>query len=518
MLIHGSTPVRYSLLASLIVGSLFLTACNSDSSDTTTVTPPVAKLPKNVILMINDGASWGAWDMAANWQQGVKANDLPVYQSLPVRLGMTTYPLNTSNTPTNDDKALISYDASKAWDSTLGVADPADTRYQAAIAGYKYLKQNYTDSAAAGTALATGHKTYNNAINFDNFGQPLTFITQIAKQQGKATGVVTSVQLSHATPATFSAQNISRKNMTAIAKEMLTSGTVDLLMGTGNPDFDGNGVSVTGLDATACAANSACKTPYDTIGQTEWTALRKGILKPTGATAPWTLIEDKATFELLADDNLSVEGPLVGIPQVRWTLQQGRDEAVVGKDPSQPSGTKMIANVPDLPTMTTGALNYLGKNKNGLFMMVEGGATDWAAHANQAGRLVEESTDFDHAVAAVEAWVEKNSSWDETLLIVTTDHGNALPLGLASDTKAFEPIKNNGTAVMPDARFWTENHTNEVVRLWARGQGSDKLTALVKGKDAKFAEVVGHNADGSYIDNTDVFTVLQANMVAASSK
>ena len=142
MLIHGSTPIRYSLLASLVVGSLFLTACNSDDPDTTAVTPPVAKLPKNVILMINDGASWATWDMAANWQQGVKANDLPVYQSLPVRLGMTTYPLNTSNTPTNDDKALISYDASKAWDSALGTADPADTRYQVAIAGYKYLKQN----------------------------------------------------------------------------------------------------------------------------------------------------------------------------------------------------------------------------------------------------------------------------------------------------------------------------------------------------------------------------------------
>ncbi len=51
MLIHGSTPIRYSLLASLVVGSLFLTECNSDDPDTTAVTPPVAKLPKNVILI-----------------------------------------------------------------------------------------------------------------------------------------------------------------------------------------------------------------------------------------------------------------------------------------------------------------------------------------------------------------------------------------------------------------------------------------------------------------------------------
>lgn len=55
-----------------------------------------------------------------------------------------------------------------------------------------------------------------------------------------------------------------------------------------------------------------------------------------------------------------------------------------------------------------------------------------------------------------------------------------------------------------------------MVRLWARGQGSDQLTKLVRAKDAKFAEVVGHNSDGSYIDNTDVFSAIKANLVSAT--
>lgn len=130
--------------------------------------------------------------------------------------------------------------------------------------------------------------------------------------------------------------------------------------------------------------------------------------------------------------------------------------------------------------------------------------------------MIEEQEAFDQALAAVESWVATNSSWEETLLIVTTDHGNALPLGPNSDTVAFQAITNNGTGNLPDVRYWTGNHTNEVVRLWARGQGSEQLTKLVRAKDAKFAEVVGHNSDGSYIDNTDVFTAIKANLVSAA--
>lgn len=492
------------LLGCAIASMLALAACGSDNTAS-------RAQPKNVIIMINDGASAGTWEMSSYWQKGVKANDLDSYKDLPVRMGMTTFPLNTSLTPTNDAAPRVSYDASKAWDATVGASETSDG-YAAAIEGYKYLKKNYTDSAAAGTALSTGTKTYNNAINYDNFGKPLEYITQIAKAQGKATGVITTVQLSHATPATFAAQNLSRKNMTAIAADMLSNGNVDLLMGTGHPDYDGNGVSVVGLDASACAANTACKTPYDTIGKTEWDALKAGTLAPKGATQPWTLLEAKSSFEALAAGNLSVNGPLVGIPRVRWTLQQGRDKAVVGADAAQPSGIKMIQTVPDLATMSRGALNHLGKNKNGLFLMIEGGATDWAAHANQTGQLIEESSDFDRAVVAVKAWVEKNSNWDETLLIITTDHGNALPLSPSSDTVAFDQVRNPGTATQPGVRYWSTNHTNEVVRLWARGKGSDKFSSYVKGKDANFAKVIGHNTDGSYIDNTDVFKLMKESL------
>lgn len=100
--------LRPTLLALSLSGALTLVACGGDD-DVAAVT-----LPKNVIVMISDGASYNAWEMAANWQKGVKANELDEYKSLPVRLGMTTFPLNTSNTPTNTASAVVSYDAAKA--------------------------------------------------------------------------------------------------------------------------------------------------------------------------------------------------------------------------------------------------------------------------------------------------------------------------------------------------------------------------------------------------------------------
>ena len=463
---------------------------------------PRPKLAKNVILMISDGTSWNSWEMAANYQQGVKANDLAIYQQMPVRLGMTTYPLNTSNTPTNNDVAVGSYEATKAWDATVGT--PWNEKYQTAIEGYKYLRTNVTDSAAAASAMATGVKTYNNAINYDNYGKPLPFVTRALKQSGKATGVVTSVQFSHATPGAFATQNLTRKDLLGIAHTMLTLGDVDLIMGTGHPDYDGNGTDLNKLTAEQCAANWACSNRYDTISQADWTALKAQTLAVSSAKGTWTLLEDKADFELLANNNLRVRGPLIGIPKVRWTLQQGREEAVLGKDPSQPSGVKKIESVPDLATMSEGALNYLAKNPNGFFVMIEGGAVDWAAHANQTDRIIEEGMDFNAAVARVQKWVEKNSSWDETLLIITTDHGNGLPLSPASDTLAFDPVKAAGQGNLPLARYWTDQHTNEIVRLWAKGAGSQFGNAYVRGADPQFAKVVGQNQSGAYIDNTDI--------------
>ena len=81
-----------------------------------------------------------------------------------------------------------------------------------------------------------------------------------------------------------------------------------------------------------------------------------------------------------------------------------------------------IPIVPNLALMTKGALNVLDNDPDGFFLMVEGGAVDWANHANQLGRLIEEQNDFNDAVDVAIEWIKANGGWEKNLLIVTGDH------------------------------------------------------------------------------------------------
>ena len=404
---------------------------------------------------------------------------------------MTTYPLNTSTSPTGDNTPLAGYNSASAWDTT------SDATYH--FAGYKYLRQNCTDSAAAGTAFSTGQKTYNGAINWANspatVGAPLVTIAELAKADGKKVGVVTTVPWSHATPATLGgAHNLLRSNYSAIANEMLNSSTLDVIMGCGNPDYDPVG------------APAATKDYQYVGGQATWDALKAGTL-----AGGWSLVQSKAEFEALVTGPTSAR--VVGTAQVGMTLQQQRTTTQdwngngtindADKLVAPAYGDSFLSTVPTLTTMTRGALNVLDGSPGGFFLHVEGGAVDWAAESNQAGRAIEEMADFNDAVQAVVDWVSINSNWNETLLLVTTDHGTGQPYGPDSATVAFDPIGNNGAGNMPGVRWESSQHDNELVPLYARGVGADLLQGLLDGTDP---------IRDAFVDNTDVYGVMYAVM------
>lgn len=481
-----------------------------------------ARAAKNVIVMINDGAGWGTWDAAAYWQYGRR--DGPVYAQFPVKLAMTTFAMHDEKKPTGEDQPEHGYDPVAAWDRSPTGNDKLPFK------GYEYLNEQATDSAAAGTALASGVKTYRRAINFDNHGRPLPFVTQLAREMGKYTGVVTSVPFSHATPAAFGAQQESRKQYHEIARQMLSQGTLNLIMGTGAP-----GYNVNGTDCGALApreSDKGCEEPHEYLAASDWEKLQAGHFKPGGSEKPWQVIRDRQDFEALATDGKLPDAPLIGLPKVagNGTLQQGREARVLGRDSANPSGIAYVKTVPTLATMTQGALRYLGKAPQGFFLMVEGGATDWAAHTSddcrgdnewnarynpectgvQLGQLIEETQDFNTAVAAVVDWIEKNSSWDESLLIVTSDHDNSMPMGADAQTQAFSPVRNHGKGRMPGVSFRpTGDHSNALVPLWAKGVGAEGFFSRVRGRDEAYVRYVGLS-DGRYVDNTDVHAVARA--------
>ncbi len=438
---------------------------------------------KNVILMITDGAGIETWRAASYYRHGALGHE--VYDGFETKLFSSTHPLNTSIKPTKSADGTVTFEASRLWDKTSSTAtfEGKLGNYPGFFAGYDYTRADYTDSAAAATALATGVKTYNNAINWSNDDAALKHIGEHVVESGRALGVVTSVQWTHATPAGFLGHNASRNEYAALGKEIVESGLATVIMGAGHPGFDTDGKPVAPADEKA----------YRFVGGKEiWDRLVAG-------ETVYRHIETKADFEALADGSLDLAGKekLLGTVQNGLTTQFNR--AGVGM------GDK-LENQPDLSTMAEGALQLLSKDEDGFFLMVEGGAVDWAAHANNLPRIIEEQIEFNEAVEATVEWIEKNSSWDETLLIVTTDHGNGLLQGPDSNTVAYSPVLNQGAGALPLVRWNSDTHTRELVPLYAKGKGAELFKDLAK-PDAGLATYGVPAESQVFVDNTDVFRV-----------
>jgi alkaline phosphatase len=166
------------------------------------------------------------------------------------------------------------------------------------------------------------------------------------------------------------------------------------------------------------------------------------------------------------------------------------------------------AGVPSLSTMTQGALNVLDEDHDGFLLMVEGGAVDWASHANQPGRTIEEQVDFTRAVDTAIAWVDQNSNWGETLIVVTGDHETGYLWGPGTGADAsgmgqWMPIVNNGAGAQPGMQFNSGNHTNALIPLFAKGAGARLLRSSADSVDS---------VRGDYLDNTDIGKVIIAGM------
>lgn len=446
---------------------------------------------KNIIIMISDGCGYNQIDAASIYQYGKTGTQ--IYERFPVKVAMSTYSAGSFNED-GTWKYIGNYDPKLAWTH------------------FDYVKSGYTDSAAAGTAMSAGVKTYNSAINVSSDKKPLKHISERAKELGKAIGVVTSVQFSHATPAAFIAHNLSRNNYEEIACEMILDSKADVIMGCGNPLFNNN-------------AKLASEKNYKYVGgEAVWNGLVNNSVEfdlnadgavdnivkdidDDGKPDAWTLIQDKSEFQALA--NGPTPKRVIGVPQVYETLQYKRD-TILGseytrKDEKLPYETPLNQNVPTLVDMTKAALNILDNDPDGFFLMIEGGAVDWACHDNSSARMIEEEIDFNKSVEAVVEWIEKNSNWNESLLIVTGDHETGYLTGPGSGPDPddpndnifpiWNPLVNNGAGKLPGMEWHSANHTNSLIPLFAKGIGSNFFLSHAKYKDP---------VRGVYVDNTDV--------------
>jgi len=517
--------------ASAIAAVLGLAACATPPASTAAADPhrsPLERSPaRNVILLIADGSGFNGW-LATDYYQGLAGRQS--YQTArpdgtePAVYGMAHFALNLVDEaggvlPAGADSSLAQGAVEQGYDPTTRW-DRLENGFLSDYGGAARRYTSYTDSAAAGTALMSGRKTANGRINVDWRGQEdFRTIAQIALSQGRAAGTVASVMASHATPASAIAHNASRNNYAEIFKEMTASG-LDVIMGGGHPYFDASGAA---LEPDSEAA-------FQFVGGRE----TMDALTSAAGLNGYAFIDSRPDFEALAAGDLQFER-VVGIARTPSTLQAVRE----GFDPAAtPSGMAFNPDVPDLATMSLGALNVLSQDPDGFFLMIEGGAIDWMGHANNMPRFIEEQIDFNLAVDAVIAWVEAHSSWDETLLIVTSDHetggvwgegtwtnrvGGPVALSRsdeALDAARYDPaedvfngflaVQDRGAGRMPGYQFASPNHTNDLVPLWALGPGSEAFAQFSR-TDVRAAGLWGepYGWNGDYVDNTAVFFVME---------
>lgn len=218
-----------------------------------------------------------------------------------------------------------------------------------------------TDSAAAGTALATGTKTFKGAIAVDVDKQPLKTILEEAEEIGLATGLVSTSAITHATPASFIAHEESRNSYENIAADFLDT-DIDVFIGGGYKHF-------------------------------------------TEREDGRNLVED------LKNKGYRVEQDLDKIKKVK----KGK---LAGLTAPEHNG-RMDERGNMLPASTQTAIDILNNNNKGFFLMVEGSQIDWGGHAGSTVYIVEDMLDFDRTVGVALEFAAKDK---ETLVIVTSDH------------------------------------------------------------------------------------------------
>ncbi|WP_318343512.1 alkaline phosphatase [Flagellimonas baculiformis] len=294
------------------------------------------KKAKNIIMLVSDGMSTGTLNMAdlyLNRKTGKGSNWLDLYR---------------------------------------------ENKVSRALMDMASASSIVTDSAAASSSWGGGARIKNGGINMGVNGEPHLPIWQKFKAVGKKAGCVTTVPITHATPAGFCVNQKSRNDQEAIAEKYLDLG-FDVMMGGGNEYFSSD-KRKDGKDMYVAFEN---KGYYVARTRNEMTAAPKG----------------KSVLGVFGDN---------GLPYAK----------------DRENNKELQENTPSLAEMTQKAIENLKDSAKGFVLQVEGGKVDWAAHANDIAGLIYDQVAFDEAVQVAMDFAEKDG---ETLVIITTDHGNANP-------------------------------------------------------------------------------------------
>ncbi|WP_294630673.1 alkaline phosphatase [uncultured Bacteroides sp.] len=258
----------------------------------------------------------------------------------------------------------------------IGVEPLLFTQFPVATMATTFSATNsVTDSAAAGSALATGEKTYNHAISVGEDKNAIQTVAEKARKAGKKVGVATSVSIDHATPAAFYAHQPDRGMYYEIALDLPKAAF----------DFYAGG----------------------------------GFLKPN---TTYEKQEAPSIFPIFEEAGYTVAR---GYNDYKAKAGKAGKMILIQEEGADPSSLPYALDRKEgdltLAQITESAIDFLTKGKNkGFFLMVEGGKIDWACHANDVANVFSEVQDMDNAIRVAYEFYKKHPK--ETLIVVTADH------------------------------------------------------------------------------------------------
>ena len=305
------------------------------------------------------------------------------------------------------------------------------------------FSHSYTDSASSATSMTSGIKTFNAAINVTPDGQHVTPIARQLQQQHFAVGVVTSVPISHATPAAAYANNVNRNDYQDLTRDLLGLPSaahsdqslpgVDVLIGSGwgvpreSDKGQGDNFVPGNRYLTAADLKSA---------STESGGGYRTVVRTSGAAGAQSLM---TAAQQAAEQKQKLFGFFgVSAGHLPYQTADGQYDPTVSVSKSTAAlpvkakaETYSAADVEENPTlseMTSAALTVLDARSDRFWLMVEAGDVDWANHANNIDNSIGAVYSGDQAVRTIANWIEANGGWDDTVMLVTADHGHYLNL------------------------------------------------------------------------------------------